>query len=61
MRQFLDAAPRCIRAGSVILLEIGAYQGDAVTAIVQQSFPRAKISIEPDYAGLDRLAVIEVM
>jgi len=61
MRQLLGAAPRCVRAGSVILLEIGAYQGDDVTAIVAQSFPHAKVSIEPDYAGLDRLAVVEVM
>ena len=61
MRQFLGAAPSRVRAGSFILLEIGAYQGDDVTAIVRQSFPQVRISIEPDYAGLDRLAVVEVV
>ena len=60
VRQLLHAAPRVTRPGSLILLEIGAYHGDAVTDIARENFPQAHIDIKPDYAGLDRLAVIEV-
>lgn len=60
VRGLLSDAPRITHLDSVILLEIGAYHGDAVTAIARQNFPRAYIEIKPDYAGLDRLAVIEV-
>ncbi len=60
VRGLLHDAPRVTHLDSVILLEIGAYQGDAVTEIARQHFPRAYIEIKPDYAGLDRLAVIEV-
>ncbi len=60
VRGLLRDAPRIVHAGSRILLEIGAYQGDSVTEIAQQNFPQARIEIKPDYAGLDRLAVIEV-
>jgi release factor glutamine methyltransferase len=60
VRGLLRDAPRITHLDSLILLEIGAYQGDAVTEIARQHFPRAYIEIKPDYAGLDRLAVIEV-
>jgi release factor glutamine methyltransferase len=60
VRGLLRDAPRVTHLDSLILLEIGAYQGDAVTEIARQHFPRAYIEIKPDYAGLDRLAVIEV-
>ena len=60
VRGLLHDAPRVTHRDGVILLEIGAYQGDAVTEIARQNFPRAYIEIKPDYAGLNRLAVIEV-
>jgi release factor glutamine methyltransferase len=60
VRSLLRSAPRVTHSDSVILLEIGAYHGDAVMEIARQNFPRAFIEIKPDYAGLDRLAVIEV-
>ncbi len=60
VRGLLRDAPRVTHLDSVILLEIGAYHGDAVTEIARQNFPRAYVEIKPDYAGLDRLAVIEV-
>lgn len=60
IREFLRDAPRCIKPQGVILIEIGAYHGEEVGSIAQQHFPQAQISIEPDYAGLDRLAVIEL-
>jgi release factor glutamine methyltransferase len=60
VRALLRNAFRVLHPGSVILLEIGAYHGDAVTEIALQNFPQARVRIKPDYAGLDRLAVIEI-
>lgn len=60
VRAMLSDAPRVVKPGGLILLEIGAYQGDEVSAIARQHFPSAQISVQPDYAGLDRLVVIEV-
>jgi release factor glutamine methyltransferase len=60
VRGLLRDAPRVTHLDSIVLLEIGAYHGDAVTDIARQYFPRAYIEVKPDYAGLDRLAVIEV-
>ncbi len=60
VRALLRDASRVLQPGSVILLEIGAYHGDAVTEIALLNFPQARVEIKPDYAGLDRLAVIEV-
>ncbi len=60
VRGLLEDAPRLMRPGTHILLEIGAYQGDTVSEIARQNFPQAHIDIKPDYAGLDRLAVIGV-
>ena len=60
VRGLLRDAARVLHPGSVILLEIGAYHGDAVTEIALRNFPQARVQIKPDYAGLDRLAVIEI-
>jgi len=60
VRALLRDASRVLHPGSVILLEIGAYHGDAVTEIALLNFPQARVQIKPDYAGLDRLAVIEI-
>jgi release factor glutamine methyltransferase len=60
VRALLRDAARVLHPGSVILLEIGAYHGDAVTEIALLNFPQARVEIKPDYAGLDRLAVIEI-
>ena len=60
VRSLLHDAPRLMLPGGAILLEIGAYQGDDVSEIARQNFPQARIGIKPDYAGLDRLAIIEV-
>lgn len=60
IRGLLHTAPRVVKPGGLILLEIGAYQGDDVTAIARRHYPHASITVRPDYGGLDRLCVIEV-
>ncbi len=45
--------------GAVVLLEIGAGQGDAVLALARRRFGRATVKVLQDYAGLDRVVAIE--
>jgi release factor glutamine methyltransferase len=59
IRQLLATAPSFMQPGGAILLEIGAGQGAAVTALACQGFPLADVQLIQDYAGLDRLVVIK--
>jgi release factor glutamine methyltransferase len=52
------ASPYLLPEGA-ILLEIGASQGTAVTSLARQHFPQARVRLEQDYAGLDRLIILE--
>jgi release factor glutamine methyltransferase len=58
-RRLLDAAPGCLRPGAVLLAEIGATQGAAVSVLARSHFATAQIALRRDYAGLDRLLVIQ--
>lgn len=60
IRSLLAAASKKLRSEGAILLEIGASQGQAVTTLAQQQFPLAKIGLHQDYAGLDRLLVVQL-
>jgi release factor glutamine methyltransferase len=59
MRRLLAQAPEYVLPGGKLALEIGATQGQAVVDLAQQAFPGARIALKQDYAGLDRLVVIE--
>jgi len=59
IRRLLPAAAFCLRPEGAILLEIGARQGQAVTALARQHFPLAEVQLYQDYAGLDRLVAIQ--
>lgn len=59
IRRLLAMAGAHLRRGGTILLEIGADQGAAVTALAGEHFPHAMVRLMQDYAGLDRLVVIE--
>ena len=58
IRRLLATAAAHLNARGAILLEIGASQGGAVTALAREFFPLADVQVFPDYAGLDRLLVI---
>ena len=49
-----------IQPGGRIYLEIGLQQGPAVRALAARALPEADIEVQVDYAGLDRIVVIEV-
>lgn len=56
IRAIVAAAPRWIRSGGWLVLEIGADQGAAVTELLTTGGLEA-VEIRPDLAGRDRIAV----
>ena len=44
--------------GGRVFLEIGAEQGDALTALVERALPGTEVDLILDYAGRDRLVVV---
>jgi release factor glutamine methyltransferase len=59
IRLLLGASAPNLRPGGAILLEIGASQGSAVIALARQAFSHAGVQLAQDYAGLDRLVVVQ--
>ena len=57
--RLLSMAGPYVRPAGAILLEIGASQGAAATALARDNFPQADVLLFQDYAGLDRLLVVE--
>ena len=55
----LSTASPYLRPAGAILLEIGASQGVGATALAHANFPQADVLLCQDYAGLDRLLVVE--
>jgi release factor glutamine methyltransferase len=53
-RLLAQAGPSLLPQG-VIVLEIGAGQGQEVVALASQEFPGAEVELFQDYAGLDRV------
>lgn len=59
IRRLLHQAPARLRPGGAVLLEIGASQGTAVGELALAAFPGASVRIIQDYAGLDRVVIVE--
>ena len=55
IRRLLNEAPDWLAPHGVILLEIGAGQGNLVGKLASESFPFARVEQFQDYAGLDRI------
>ena len=56
IRRLVAAAPRWVRPGGWLVLEIGADQGDAVDRLLARRGLRPTSAIRPDLAGRDRVA-----
>ncbi len=56
--RLLAQAPAKLRPHGALLLEIGAWQGQALVALTRATFPDAQVAIYHDLAGHDR--VVEV-
>ena len=59
IQRLLSEAPAVLRPGGVMLVEIGASQGDAVSYLAETAFPEARISIHSDLAGRNRVLEVE--
>jgi len=55
IRQLLAQAPSFLRAGGLVLMEIGWDQGAQVMALARRHFPGVEVTVLPDYAGHDRI------
>jgi release factor glutamine methyltransferase len=62
LRQLFESASQGqkLRAGAVILLEIGYQQQEPLTRMASEIWPQASISCLQDYAGWDRVLKIEL-
>ncbi len=58
IRRLLTQIPSVCNPGALILLEIGADQGDAALKLVQTTLSMEKAEILKDYAGLDRIVKV---
>lgn len=58
IRRLLVDAPRALRPGGLLLLEIGATQGAVATTLVQAAFPRGRVQLYRDLSGLDRIVSV---
>jgi release factor glutamine methyltransferase len=59
LRRLFAQMPARLKPGAAILLEFGYDQRAVVVALAQTNLPTADIRIVADYAGWDRLAVIQ--
>jgi len=59
IRELLLLAGAKLNPGGCLLVEIGAFQSAAVTALAEKTFSQARVEIKQDLAGLDRLLVVQ--
>ena len=59
-RRLFSQAPRYVKPDGWLLLEIGATQGQTVSALARQAFPLAAVNLHRDYAGLTRVVEIQL-
>lgn len=55
----LTTAVPYLRPDAAVLLEIGAGQGRSVVELAREHFASAEIELHQDYAGLDRLVIVQ--
>lgn len=59
LQRLLREASATLRAGAVLLLEIGSRQRAPLAQLAREIWPQARISCLSDYAGWDRILQIE--
>jgi release factor glutamine methyltransferase len=58
IERLLRRAPRVLAPKAAVLLEIGASQATSAAVLARGAFPEARVTVERDLAGLDRLLVV---
>lgn len=61
IRDLLHQAPAYLKPGGLILLEIGADQGEATRQLALLVFPNAGVEVKQDLAGLDRIVSVQTL
>ncbi len=61
IRDLLHQSPIHLKPGGLILLEIGAHQGEATQQLALEVFPKAAVTVLKDLAGLDRTVSIQTL
>ncbi|MGB9593593.1 MAG: peptide chain release factor N(5)-glutamine methyltransferase [Anaerolineae bacterium] len=59
IRRLLAQATEHLRPGGAVVLEIGAGQGAQVQRLAQAAFPGGQVRVAQDYAGLDRVVIVQ--
>lgn len=59
-REIFQQAPKKIKEGGKMFLEIGEDQGEKIVSLAKESFPTAKVLFEKDWAGLDRFVYVDL-
>lgn len=59
IERLVQRAPDLLSPGGLLLLEIEASLGNAVSNLVQTTLPQATVQVLPDIAGLDRLVMAQ--
>jgi len=59
IHSLLAMASGRLAAGGTLLVEIGAHQGFDVLGLARRYFPQATLEIARDYAGRDRLLIVQ--
>jgi release factor glutamine methyltransferase len=61
IRRLLTAAPRLLKPGGVLLIEIGAAQGKTATALARTLLPLTRVVLHRDLSGCDRVLEIQIL
>src|SRR3990170_2440100 len=56
--RLLVQAPSRLQPGGALFIEIGEEQGEAALSLARACFPQARIEIQQDLSGLDRVLVV---
>jgi release factor glutamine methyltransferase len=59
IRRFLENAPKVLRDGGLVMMEIGSGQGAVVKTIAEMAFPDATVRVDADLAGHERIVSIQ--